>query len=96
VDHWTVIPSSGLNLQKDGKTDLRSVIFGPLLLCKWFNHWYIVSQLKVEDVQFARYATTIGIAEFHELKLNKIDFESVAKIKGKPGRKHKVGCGTTR
>jgi hypothetical protein len=41
-------------------------------------------------VIFAGYATTIGIAEFRELKLNKIDFYHFTELKGKPGRKRKV------
>jgi len=72
VDPWIVILSSRLVLQEGGKTVLRSVFFA-LFHFGWLNPQYPVFELKVEDVQFAGYATTIGIAEFRELKLNKID-----------------------
>jgi hypothetical protein len=32
------------------------------------------------------YQTTIGTAEYHEMVMNKIDFESLALVKGKRGR----------
>jgi hypothetical protein len=89
VDPWIVILSSGLILQEGGKTVLRSVFFA-LLHCSWFNPQYPVFQLKVEDVRFAGYATTIKITEFRELKLNKIGFENITEVKGKLGRKCKV------
>lgn len=47
-------------------------------------------QVGADEVAFAGYATTIGIAEFCELKLNKLDFENITEIKGKAGRKRKV------
>lgn len=89
LDSYTIIQARP---PKDGP---KISNFCSLFHSRWFNHGYTVSQLKVEDVWFAGYATTFGITEIHELKLNKIDFKSVVKIKGKPGRKCKVGCGTT-
>jgi hypothetical protein len=89
VDPCIVILSSGLILQNGGKMVLRSIFFASLH-CSWFNSQYPVFQLKVEDVRFSAYATTIRITKFHGLKLNKIDFESITEIKGKPGGKHKV------
>ncbi|KAF7967022.1 hypothetical protein HWV62_36223 [Athelia sp. TMB] len=49
--------------------------------------------IEANDLQFAGYATTIGVAEFHELKVNRLNFELLLKnpalLVGSPGRKAK-------
>lgn len=50
------------------------------------------------DLRFAGYATTIGVAEFHEMKLNRLNYDQLLKnpslLTGTPGRKAKVECTT--
>lgn len=52
------------------------------------------SQSLSVDLRFAGYATTIGCAEFHEMKVNRLNFELLLKkpgtLVGTPGRKPKV------
>lgn len=53
-----------------------------------------LSQRPSKDVNSAGYKTTIGPAEFHEPKLNRLNFQLLLNkstlLKGCPGRKPKV------
>lgn len=59
-----------------------------------------MKQTPAIDLRFAGYSTTIEVAEFHEMKLNRLNYDQLLKkpglLTGSPGRKAKVehcsGC----
>lgn len=55
---------------------------------------YRALQTLAVDLRFAGYATTIGVAEFHEMKLNRLNYDQLLKnpglLTGTSGRKPKV------